>query len=79
MCWYPGSSIVLYPGSYFWPLPLQELHCVVLVEEELSSALQVHLSHPVWARRITVIIGSPLRVADLIRARLDMVWGPSVF
>ena len=56
-----------------WSLPLQELHCVVLVEEELSSALQVYLNHPVWARRITVIIGSPLRVSDLARARSGMV------
>ena len=44
---------------------------MVLVEHELPSSLQLDLSHPVWARRITVLIGSPLCQADLTRAR----WG----
>ena len=42
---------------------------MVLVEEELSSILQVHLSHPIWDRRITVVIGSPLQATDLARVR----------
>ena len=40
-----------------------------MVEHELSSHLQAYLAHPVWARRITVLIGSPLRQTDLVRAR----------
>ena len=76
------------------------MHCVVLVEKELSpyiqvsytrnmvgvwpdyivgvaclycgcGSLQVYLSHPVWSSRITVLIGSPMRRADLARARID--------
>lgn len=42
---------------------------MLLVEHELASVAQTYLSHPIWARRITVLIGSPLRVADLRRAR----------
>ena len=45
---------------------------MVLVEHELPSSLQLDLSHPVWVRRITVLIGSPLCQADLARARWDI-------
>ena len=48
---------------------IQDVHVVVLVENELPSSLLLHLSHPIWQRRITVLIGSPLRLADLNRAR----------
>ena len=48
---------------------MKETHCVVMVEQELASMSQIYLSHPVWARRISVLIGSPLRLADLRRAR----------
>ena len=42
---------------------------MVLVEHELDSISQTYLSHPIWARRISVLVGSPLRVLDLRRAR----------
>ena len=42
---------------------------MVLVEHELASISQIYLSHPIWARRISVLIGSPLRLSDLRRAR----------
>ena len=48
---------------------VQEIHCVVMVEHELGSFSQLYLSHPVWARRVSVLIGSPLRLSDLRRAR----------
>ncbi len=48
---------------------LQEVHCVVMVENELASSSEIYLSHPIWARRISVLIGSPLRIVDLRRAR----------
>ncbi len=48
---------------------MQDVHCVVMVEKELSSISQMYLRHPVWAKRITVLIGSPLRSSDLARAR----------
>ena len=41
----------------------------MLVEKELSTISQMYLRHPVWAKRITVLIGTPLRVSDLRRAR----------
>ncbi len=40
-----------------------------MVEKELSSISQMYLRHPVWAKRITVLIGSPLKSSDLARAR----------
>ena len=40
-----------------------------MVEQELASIAEIYLSHPIWARRITVLIGSPLRLSDLRRAR----------
>ena len=42
---------------------------MVMVEHELGSISQMYLSHPIWARRVSVLIGSPLRVNDLRRAR----------
>lgn len=42
---------------------------MVMVEHELGPIAQTYLSHPVWARRISVLIGSPLRWPDLHRAR----------
>ena len=52
-----------------WLLVLKEVHSVVMVEKELGSISQMYLSHPIWTRRITVLIGTPLRLADLRRAR----------
>jgi len=40
-----------------------------MVEKELGSFSQLYLSHPIWSRRITVLIGTPLRIVDLQRAR----------
>ena len=42
---------------------------MVMVEHELASVAQNYLSHPIWARRISVLVGSPLRISDLGRAR----------
>ncbi len=47
----------------------QDLHCVVMVEKELGSISQLYLTHPIWRRRVTVLIGTPLRIVDLQRAR----------
>ena len=40
-----------------------------MLEHELPSVVQLYLSHPIWSKRITILIGSPLRLADLERAR----------
>lgn len=53
-------------------LCLQDVHCVVMVELELSSISRMYLRHPVWQKRITVLIGSPLRASDLARARANI-------
>ncbi len=48
---------------------VQEVHCVIMVEQELSSISRMYLRHPIWQKRITVLIGTPIRSADLARAR----------
>ncbi len=48
---------------------IQDVHTVVMLEQELPSVVQLYLSHPIWSKRITILIGSPLRLADLERAR----------
>jgi len=58
-----------YMYIYYTCTTVQDIHCVVMVEKELSTILQTYLRHPVWAKRITVLIGTPLRVNDLLRAR----------
>ncbi|XP_064392695.1 potassium channel subfamily T member 1-like [Halichondria panicea] len=55
--------------EFYSDLANYDVHCVVMVEKELSSISQMYLRHPVWAKRITVLIGSPLKSSDLARAR----------